>query len=672
MLSDEDLGPLPNASTTAALQRESVAALGSAIEHSQLVIRDERYEDYGVDASLEVVASGKATNFRAQVQIKARSVAPNVDGSFSVDIDVSNLNYLLNGPCPIYVFYQPETRALRYFFARDELRRLEKTLASWPSQKTITFRLSKPLDPPALRQIHSRILSESKLHRKLRDKVVAVAPEAAVHLRIDPSAMTVETSGDAATALATHGMALISRGFATRVLELGRLLGPQELRGSPKLHLVQGYAAFFNRQYLVADPHLRHALLEKERLEPDERQFLDFLVSAAELALGRIDKGAFRSRSKAWRSNAPLHLAIQYDILHFWTLQAEAKSPEQLEAIVGDLRGALERAEAEATVPETVRRHARLLKLYLDMLDLAESIAQAVLFGADPELSRHVFEASPHTVVGREFARADQWRQDFSRLLKEIQDAGDVAALCEAHHARGLAESFLLLQLRNASALVGYPPPKIPEELVENARRTRELAQRVDQVEIELRTLLHESDLEDIRGNLPRADELSELAREKASILRYAEIERVAERQLKGGDRFSKRLSEIAELREGNLATFFAAQTDEELDRFVEYGRSQLKLPRDRLPVLREVALAQRASAQEHLQWCRHLQLMEVGADNRPGHVYRELPARGCRCEKLGYRSSETSQDWRKVIGDFKEANCKRCDSRSPLQAQPA
>src|SRR5690349_14667134 len=54
--------------------------------------------DKGIDLTYEIKKSGKHTGFRLVIQLKAtESIQPNKsDGSFSLQLDTSNINYLLN------------------------------------------------------------------------------------------------------------------------------------------------------------------------------------------------------------------------------------------------------------------------------------------------------------------------------------------------------------------------------------------------------------------------------------------------------------------------------------------------------------------------------------------------------------------------------------------------
>jgi len=66
-----------------------------------------RRYDYGVDCNLELRINGKMTNFNCHIQLKAidklEKKAKRRDGSYSIQIKTSNLNYLLNTPKSLYI-----------------------------------------------------------------------------------------------------------------------------------------------------------------------------------------------------------------------------------------------------------------------------------------------------------------------------------------------------------------------------------------------------------------------------------------------------------------------------------------------------------------------------------------------------------------------------------------
>lgn len=138
---ESDLGPLPQSDRNRELQELSLRAFRQILTVDRFVVRDERIDDAGVDASLELLINGRFTNMRAQIQLKSTDkLEINNDGSVSLSIAVSNLNYLLNGASPLYILFVVPRNELRFVWARDERRRIDQENPSWMQQETITIR----------------------------------------------------------------------------------------------------------------------------------------------------------------------------------------------------------------------------------------------------------------------------------------------------------------------------------------------------------------------------------------------------------------------------------------------------------------------------------------------------------------------------------------------------
>jgi hypothetical protein len=60
------------------------------------------------------------TNFRSHIQVKARGkVEPTKKGYASFSIESSNLNYLLNGTCPMYLLWDEARDEFWQVWAQD-------------------------------------------------------------------------------------------------------------------------------------------------------------------------------------------------------------------------------------------------------------------------------------------------------------------------------------------------------------------------------------------------------------------------------------------------------------------------------------------------------------------------------------------------------------------------
>ena len=121
-----DLGSLPISDDNSVLQTESLKALGNTLPADRFVLQHEPQPDAGVDCCVELLARGRFTGMKAQIQVKATgTLKANSDSSVSYLANVSNVNYLLNGLRALYVLYIAEAKELRYARARDEVHRIQ-------------------------------------------------------------------------------------------------------------------------------------------------------------------------------------------------------------------------------------------------------------------------------------------------------------------------------------------------------------------------------------------------------------------------------------------------------------------------------------------------------------------------------------------------------------------
>jgi hypothetical protein len=164
-------GPLPRGDRQDTLQQLSLKALRNALPAELFLLRDERVDDKGIDMSLEAKVGGAFTNCRSQVQLKSTDDGPerlNRDRSYSLSVTTANLNYMLNGPSPLYIIWFYPTNELRYAWASDVCEAIAESNPDWMEQESVTIRFVSVLSPEHLREIHDRILREAKMQRELR------------------------------------------------------------------------------------------------------------------------------------------------------------------------------------------------------------------------------------------------------------------------------------------------------------------------------------------------------------------------------------------------------------------------------------------------------------------------------------------------------------------------
>jgi len=146
------------------------------LESKAFILQSADRKDYGTDCQIEVLDLGSATNVRIHVQLKGTERPLNADGSVSVGIARTNLNYLLTQPHSFYVCYHVPTESLRIRFAEAVLRQYEHGGRNWTEQQTLTLSFTDDLTVERLRTLASLAKSGAALSRDRRTGQVMAEP----------------------------------------------------------------------------------------------------------------------------------------------------------------------------------------------------------------------------------------------------------------------------------------------------------------------------------------------------------------------------------------------------------------------------------------------------------------------------------------------------------------
>ena len=189
----QPLDDLPKRPDSHDIASRAVMVFAKAItDHPYFVIQSEDREDYGTDVTIEARCADSMTNLKAYVQVKGSTATPNADGSVSVAVTRSNLNYLLAQPHSAYVCYHVPTEALLVRYAEDVFVEYEHRNEGWTEQNEITVRFREPFNQECQRQLNGLILASGSTSRSMR-LTSAVTPSNAVSdlIRTRPSLPSV-------------------------------------------------------------------------------------------------------------------------------------------------------------------------------------------------------------------------------------------------------------------------------------------------------------------------------------------------------------------------------------------------------------------------------------------------------------------------------------------------
>lgn len=669
-LPESELGPLPQGDRNAELQKLSLTALEGTLAAfvDRLWFRDERVDDTGVDGSLEVKQEGHHTNLRAQVQMKSTESPKFLkDGTATRQVETSNLNYLLNGPSPLYVIYILPTEELRYAWARDEYRRIEKGNPDWARQDTVTLHFREVINSASLDSIRNRIISEGRFSRQIHEVLVQVSATENATITVDPSSLEIVDPDDIAELLLEAGFGLINSGLSNEVVTLANQL-PGGTRGKAGIRAVLAYADYMTGRYDSAIGQIAEAMLTGHELNDNERAFLVHLQLVCDYQRGRITPEELdaKRRELADEDIGPFRYYYRIESLRHQLLTEH--DPQCRPLLTEKLANACLEIEAADDAGEYEKIQARLTRL------LFEGSAGLMHFNREMayEDVRSMVPAFDEANRG-EVASADQalvaWQESVRKTIDEALNLGSPLLAAEALYVKLQIDIQALFSPFAKATMMGQQFA-LPAAALEAMERDWEMAVRVFHeagiLDRELQTKMLMPDVYEMIGRDAEAGRIASEVAPIAKVMGYtktAELatETTAQRSL------IREFKEALRTRLSDQDRGFAAMTDDEVKQHAAETATALGLPADRLGVIERDCVAIREAARQRLSWCRHIDVLQDKSHERSvWTLYARDPNRKCVCKKHGYETRIETPHWEGLLASLKEQHCESCPDRMP------
>ncbi|SCX63530.1 DUF4365 domain-containing protein [Lysinibacillus fusiformis] len=140
---------------------KSIQELERIISQGRLfLVRKEFKMDFGVDLRLELLLEeNNASNFKIDVQMKNVKKAKrfNNDGSYSYQIKISTLNYLLNSINSLFIIYLEDRDIFLWEWCYTIRKYIEDNNVNIDTQKSISYRFNKTLNEHELQKIFNEV-----------------------------------------------------------------------------------------------------------------------------------------------------------------------------------------------------------------------------------------------------------------------------------------------------------------------------------------------------------------------------------------------------------------------------------------------------------------------------------------------------------------------------------
>lgn len=656
---------LPRADENSALERDSIKKLAHALPSDRFVFRDERASDAGVDASIELVSDGFYTNMRAQVQLKATSSPSfNSDGSVSLSIRVSNLNYLRNTLCGVYVLCLSPQDEFRFAWAEDIAAAVGSERLE--SQDSVAVRFMRVLDNDALDEIQEKVLRTHRLHRSIADELARSPMSGVRRLSVERGRMELIPVAKITQFLSDSGFEVVSLGYAGSVLMLFEK-GEVRMEEDTRLRLVRAYA-----NYCLGRCHSSLGLLSEvaeseEELSASDRRFLLRLETACRATVGQLSHGDYVERLAERLTDDPVaRLEVR---LEEWRGRLSMVEPfsgshaSELEAIARDA------AELEE-VPDTIRAKLSILELLWRGHAAVHAMARVRLAAVmTSEIDRGLANAASVRRMAEDSRSAFfDWKRSAERLRQTIVASADRLLLLELDLAVAVVVNIMVLRSSAGPAeKSGSEVSSLLQSQIDNLQRALQTYRTMGSVVGEVRVILVLSDTLLLQDNEDARAERTLLvggAIRKAQVHGLSALHEAVERRAESDYKLVP-----DPLPEDPKARDFAVseQTDEEVKRMAESFVDASGGPTAWVPVVHEWMLSLRRAASVRIEHCRHVAVKEENPGLVPReHRFARRPRQQTVCNERGFVYTRPAFDSDQQIERLRKECCGSCPERAP------
>ena len=510
------------------------------------------------------------------------------DGTVSLSVDTSNLNYLLNGQCPLYVLWLSPTNEFRYAWAREEWQRLDTENPGWMDHGTVTLRFRNILTSAALDQIRQRIIREARLERHIHESLARSSLSETVVIGITPNTLERTDPRQIYELIMSSGMTAVSAGYGSKVMEWMALINP-DARLQARIQLVAAYAQASLGRYFDAMGNLGAAAIRRADLSPADQQFLDHLRDVCEYHSGRIELTEYLRRETEWSRNQTGVSAAEHRLEVVRQERIRERDMTRRADMLSEIGALNAQIQADAGATAAYKLRARIILMNGEGDDLATHyIEDVVRLQARIAMGYRVGDRARQTAESTNH-RWQEWETRAHEIIGEAVKMGHPLLRADALTARlGAYQGLFLFQRMEAlgRGQQWQPATNLLYALMGDVEAAVNIYQQAGNLEGETRAKLLLADLFEMAGNEPAAKKLAEGAIVVAQAMGYERLESHAREHIEGRSIFQQFQEKLTERSKEDEDVHLADESDEMLRDMARHTMASLELSSDRLPVL--------------------------------------------------------------------------------------
>jgi hypothetical protein len=369
---------LPWASSKETLEIISNNYFRPLFNPDHFLIRPEAERDKGIDHHVELKKDNKYLNFRFVIQLKATDSKDfNNDGSISLQLKTTNINYLLNDPMPsFYVLFIKGTNSFYFESINDFAKSLFEKDPNWNSQASHVLRFSKPLTESAIEEIYQLTLKKGKFQRTINEKVIAqsITVNTRDKILIDTN-FNVSDDVEIRKLIESIGLQIINEG-KWKDLIIVHKKASGNVASTSKYNLVLGIASFYCGNLMDALSFFRTASNLKSELTEDLRNHLLFFETTVKYSIGLISYADYDEKMQHLESADNVGLYIKLEKAKRKYIESlSINSSDRYENFVSDINVIINDPKANDNIKLNAKCELILFEGYINNMEYVKGIS---------------------------------------------------------------------------------------------------------------------------------------------------------------------------------------------------------------------------------------------------------------------------------------------------------
>lgn len=341
-------------------------------------IRPEKEKDKGIDHHIELKRKNRHTNFRFVIQLKATdSKEINKDGSISLQLDTSNINYLLNNPMPaFYVLYFNSSNTFYYENISDFAKTLFDKDENWNAQPSHVLRFNKVLTAEKIDEIYELTLKKGKFQRTVNEKTViqSLSMNTGDKILFDAN-YNITDDSEIRKLIETIGLELINESKWKDII-LVHKKASGNIASTAKYNLVLGIANYYSGNLIEALSFFNSASKLKTELTQDLNNHLLFFKITVKYSIGLLSDNDYNKKMQELENTNNVGLYIKIEKAkqnYFESLNKNTK--ERYEKFVDDIQNIISNPKATESIKLNAKCELILIEGYKNNTDYINNVS---------------------------------------------------------------------------------------------------------------------------------------------------------------------------------------------------------------------------------------------------------------------------------------------------------